>query len=738
MAERRASLMDPRIENCSSGSTPSSRWSRCRRCGPARSTTTTTSSARASARSCRRRSRRCRASRCRSRIEEIEVGKIESSASLPTEEELAEIAAAEADGRRGRRRAEPGRRRRPERRVALTGVCAARASSSACRGGIAAYKAVEVCRRLVDAGVHVVAGAHRGRRSGSSARSRSRRSRPSRRARRCSTGPSRSRTPASARPPTSSSSRPPPPSCIGKYAAGISDDLLTATLLATRAPVLVCPAMHTEMWEHPAVQENLATLRAPRRARASSPRRAASPAATSAPAASPIPSASSPRPRRVLGRRPATSPGVRVLVTAGGTREPIDPVRFIGNRSSGKMGYAIAAGRGPARRRASCSSPPSAGPAPPASRSCAVETAERDAATRCSPRADAADVDRDGRRGRRLPAQGRRDQQAEEARRHARDRARADRSTSSPTSGATSAPGQVLVGFAAETDDLRRATRPRSSRAKRARPDRRQRRRAARRRLRGRHQPGGPARRRRRASSELPLLTKAALADVILDRVAALGCGAAADRTIHDARRGACVEQATRSRRSRSPRATPTRCADQISDTRARRRSSTEDPYEPGRVRDARAPPGCVVVAGEISTKAHIDIPRLARDTIRSIGYTDARVRHRRQDLRRHHLDRRAVARHRDGRRQGDGAARRHRRPLRRGRRRRPGHDVRLRVRRDRRPHADADLARAPAGRAGSPQVRKDGIVDFLRPDGKTQVIDRVRGRRARSGSTPC
>src|SRR5205823_9939744 len=48
---------------------------------------------------------------------------------------------------------------------------------------------------------------------------------------------------------------------LGKYAAGISDDLLTATLLATRAPVLVCPAMHTEMWEHPAVQENVATLR---------------------------------------------------------------------------------------------------------------------------------------------------------------------------------------------------------------------------------------------------------------------------------------------------------------------------------------------------------------------------------------------------------------------------------------------------------------------------------------------
>ncbi len=48
---------------------------------------------------------------------------------------------------------------------------------------------------------------------------------------------------------------------LGAYAAGISDDLLTATLLATRAPVVVCPAMHTEMWEHPAVQDNLATLR---------------------------------------------------------------------------------------------------------------------------------------------------------------------------------------------------------------------------------------------------------------------------------------------------------------------------------------------------------------------------------------------------------------------------------------------------------------------------------------------
>jgi phosphopantothenoylcysteine decarboxylase / phosphopantothenate---cysteine ligase len=119
--------------------------------------------------------------------------------------------------------------------------------------------------------------------------------------------------------------------------AGISDDLLTATLLATRAPVVVCPAMHTEMWEHPAVQDNLVTLRAAG-VHVVRPRRAASPAATSAPAAWPTPPPSSPPPSGSWG--PGDLAGLTVLVTAGGTREPIDPVRFIGNRSSGKQGYA--------------------------------------------------------------------------------------------------------------------------------------------------------------------------------------------------------------------------------------------------------------------------------------------------------------------------------------------------------------------------------------------------------------
>ncbi len=126
---------------------------------------------------------------------------------------------------------------------------------------------------------------------------------------------------------------------LGKYAHGISDDLLTATLLATRAPVLVAPAMHTEMWEHVAVQDNLDVLRrrgvhvvGPASGRLAGgdvgEGRLAEPGDIVAAA------------ERILG--PNDLVGVRVLVTAGGTREPIDAVRIITNRSSGKQGYAIA------------------------------------------------------------------------------------------------------------------------------------------------------------------------------------------------------------------------------------------------------------------------------------------------------------------------------------------------------------------------------------------------------------
>ena len=127
-------------------------------------------------------------------------------------------------------------------------------------GGIAAYKAVEICRRLVDAGAFVspVLTEDATRFIGAVTFS-ALASEPARTS--LFDGPDpipHTRLGQSAdlvvvAPATAK--------LLGKYAAGISDDLLTATLLATRAPVLVAPAMHTEMWEHPAVQENLVTLR---------------------------------------------------------------------------------------------------------------------------------------------------------------------------------------------------------------------------------------------------------------------------------------------------------------------------------------------------------------------------------------------------------------------------------------------------------------------------------------------
>ncbi len=208
-------------------------------------------------------------------------------------------------------------------------------------GGIAAYKAVEVCRRLVDAGAHVAPvlteGATRfvGEVTFSALASQPVQTEifggddPIPHTRLGQTADLVLVAPATAR-------------LIGSYAAGISDDLLTATLLATRAPVLICPAMHTEMWEHAAVQENLDTLRRrgvevlpPESGRLAGgdlgAGRLAAPEAIVAAAT------------RILGAATSSLAGTKIVVTAGGTREPIDPVRFIGNRSSGKQGHALAA-----------------------------------------------------------------------------------------------------------------------------------------------------------------------------------------------------------------------------------------------------------------------------------------------------------------------------------------------------------------------------------------------------------
>src|SRR3954471_7535321 len=192
-------------------------------------------------------------------------------------------------------------------------------------GGIAAYKAIEVCRRLVDAGAHVAPVMTEGatRFVGETTFS------------------------ALASEPVQTSlwdeASPIPHTRLGQgadlilvapatarllsaYASGYSDDLLTATLLATRAPVVICPAMHTEMWEHPAVQENLATLR----------RRGVHvvPPAEGRLAGGDVGTGRLADPADVVAAveaqlAPGGLTGLRVLVTAGGTREAIDPVRVI-------------------------------------------------------------------------------------------------------------------------------------------------------------------------------------------------------------------------------------------------------------------------------------------------------------------------------------------------------------------------------------------------------------------------
>ncbi len=131
---------------------------------------------------------------------------------------------------------------------------------------------------------------------------------------------------------------------LARAATGRADDLVTATLLTARCPVLLAPAMHTEMWLHPATVDNVATLR--RRGAvvlepASGRLTGADSGAGRLPEAEEITTLA----QLLLERHdalPYDLAGCKLLVTAGGTREPIDPVRFIGNRSSGKQGYAVA------------------------------------------------------------------------------------------------------------------------------------------------------------------------------------------------------------------------------------------------------------------------------------------------------------------------------------------------------------------------------------------------------------
>jgi phosphopantothenoylcysteine decarboxylase/phosphopantothenate--cysteine ligase len=207
-------------------------------------------------------------------------------------------------------------------------------------GGIAAYKAVEVCRRLVDAGAHVAPvmtdGAQRfvGATTFSALASEPVQTSlwteadPIPHTRLGQAADVVLVCPATAR-------------VLSAYAHGSSGDLLTATLLATRAPVVVCPAMHTEMWEHPAVQDNVALLRS-RGVHVVDPEVGRLAGGDSGAGRLAAPERIIEAVERALGQVRDLA-GLRLLVTAGGTREAIDPVRVITNRSSGKQGYAVAA-----------------------------------------------------------------------------------------------------------------------------------------------------------------------------------------------------------------------------------------------------------------------------------------------------------------------------------------------------------------------------------------------------------
>ncbi len=251
------------------------------------------------------------------------------------------------------------------------------------------------------------------------------------------------------------------------YAAGYSHDLLTNVLIATRAPVLVCPAMHTEMWEHDAVQANVATLDS-RGVHVLGPAEGRLAGGDVGAGRLVEPSEIVLGAEQVLrtgGLRSLAEArdleGLSVLVTAGGTREPIDPVRFLGNRSSGKQGHAD---------RRGCACPRSVG----------------DPGHHRSPAHTAGDG---GRTGGIRPADARRGHASaataamswswpRPSRTSHRCRLRATSSRSAtecppielrPTAdilatvGADKAAGQVLVGFAAETESVRENARAEAS-----------------------------------------------------------------------------------------------------------------------------------------------------------------------------------------------------------------------------------------------------------------------------------
>ncbi len=168
---------------------------------------------------------------------------------------------------------------------------------------------------------------------------------------------------------------------LARMAAGLASDLATTLLLATDTPVLVAPAMNVRMWLHAATASNLATLRG-RGVRVVGPDEGVMACNEFGPGRLAEPPAILAAIERMLAPEPRALAGVRALVTAGPTHEPIDPVRYLANRSSGRQGYAIAAALAALGARVTLVSGPVALPAPDGVTRVDVETA-REMLTAC-------------------------------------------------------------------------------------------------------------------------------------------------------------------------------------------------------------------------------------------------------------------------------------------------------------------------------------------------------------------
>ena len=276
---------------------------------------------------------------------------------------------------------------------------------------------------------------------------------------------------------------------LARAAHGRADDLLTSALLTARCPVLLAPAMHTEMWEHPATRANVATLRE-RGVVVLDPASGRLTGADTGPGRLPEPDEIVARPRAAARPRPrrpgADLAGRHVVVSAGGTREPLDPVRFLGNRSSGRQGFALAAAAAARGARVTLVAANVELPVPAGVEVVPVGTAPS-CATRCARRREGADVV--------VMAAAVADFRPARGRPTTRSRRPTTRTTprwsgwsatptSSPSSSPTAcrAPGRSWSGFAAETgDDAGDVLRPRPAQAgaQGLRPARRQRRVAA-------------------------------------------------------------------------------------------------------------------------------------------------------------------------------------------------------------------------------------------------------------------